>query len=215
MRVRGQDQHGEWLRRASPAYASALLAAREHHQRSKTYSGLFLRQHASPIKEIIDRLRIRSALDYGAGKGQQYAWRSHDAATGVPVGMGLEEFWGIPVTKYDPAWPPYSGEPAGQFGLVICTHTLGSIPTVDLPWVIDRIYGFASRAVYIAEKLGHVGKTVRPDPLLHPHFNRAQWLEALGDPYGREVTLSTRERLPDGQVVIERGLVHADWYAST
>ena len=131
------------------------------------HEGMFLRPHAVPILGILRRLNCRSILDYGCGKGRQYAWRSHSDSTGVPRGLSLEEFWGVPVTKYDPAWPPFEAEPWGLFGLVLCTHTLGSVPLEDLGWVIDRIYGFALEAVYVAEKIGLPGKRVLPVPTQH------------------------------------------------
>ncbi len=37
---------------------------------------------------------------------------------------------------------------------MICTHVLGVIPLPDLNWVVDRIYGFANKAVYIVVGTG-------------------------------------------------------------
>jgi len=190
----------------SPAYFDALEASKAHHAGSKTFSGRFLRPHAPFIKEIIDRLGCTSVLDYGAGKGTQYEWV-------MPVrGVTLEEFWGVPVTKYDPAWPPYAKEPEGPFDLVLCTHVLGSIPLTDLPWVIDRLYALAARALYVAEKIGPLKKKVFSDPKAMPHdWRPEQWRESL---YRRsrwqEVTLATRERIETDEVLMEHWRLTAD-----
>lgn len=194
----------------SKIYDQCLAEARDHHLSSKTYSGKFLRPHAPNIKAIIDRLGVRSILDYGCGKGQQYRWRSEGPGQAIPMGMTIEEFWGVPVTKYDPAFKPYAAEPEGRFDLVICTHVAGSIPRQDLPWFRATIERYATKAVYYAEKLGPVGKQVfsRPD-LLPRDWTREEWAEALRARHrpGLEVWLATRAKAEDGEVITEYGKI--------
>lgn len=154
----------------SELYRRALADATAHHASSKTYSGKFLRPHKPFIAELIAELGIKSALDYGAGKGRQYEWV--DPADGKT----LEQAWGIEVAKYDPAWPPFANLPTGQFDLVICTHTLGSIPVKDMPWVLDRIFKKARKAVYFAEKIGLIRKRVHGDRVGFANgWNRDTW----------------------------------------
>lgn len=193
----------------SGLYLQCLGEARRHHLSSKTYSGKFLRPHAPFIKEIIDRLGCRSILDYGCGKGSQYQWVSHGEDASIPKGETLESFWGVPVTKFDPAWPPFAVEPApGQtFDLVICTHALGSIPKSDLLWAIRELYDRANKAVYIAEKLGPVRKQVFSDPDRMPrgwsHFTWGTLLAAARQPQhaALEIRLATRSKfMGDGEV---------------
>lgn len=187
----------------SAEYRRCLKESKQHHRNSKTYSGRLLRPHAPFIKEIIDRHGCKSVLDYGAGKGRQYEWVSHGGDASIPKGMTIERFWGVLVTKYDPAWKPFSQEPTGQFDLVICTHTLGSIPVADLGWVIDRIFGYARKAVYIAEKIGDVHKQVFSQPDIMPRWTAEQWREfvAARKPSHIECTLATREETDKGVIV--------------
>lgn len=191
-------------------YTRALVEATEHHQSSKTYSGKFLRPHAPFIKEIIDRLGCKSVLDYGCGKGRQYEWRPEHDGQAIPKGLTIEEFWGVPVTKFDPAWAPFAARPAGRFDLVICTHTIGSVPIPDLPWVTLEIQRYALQAVYYAEKLGDVGKRVFSNTDVMPHgWSRAQWAAALA-PRGRpqlEVWLATRENRGAQGIQVTRGRI--------
>lgn len=159
----------------SEAYRLALAQASAHHAESKTYSGRFLRPHKPFLSELIARLGIASALDYGAGKGEQYRWV--DPADGKT----LEEAWGFPVEKFDPAWPAYAAEPAGSFDLVICTHVLGSIPLSDHGWVIAKLFERARKAVFIAEKIGPIRKGVHGDRAgLANEWSAIQWIEAIG-----------------------------------
>lgn len=184
----------------SPAYFAALEKSKEHHASSKTFSGKFLRPHAPFIKALIEQHGIRSILDYGCGKGSQYEWVSHGGDASIPEGMTLESYWGIEVTKYDPAYPPFAAEPQGQFDLVLCTHTLGSIPTADLPAIIDRLYGLARKSCYIAEKLGKVKKQLFT-AATHPiGWTREQWQALLRSRprAGLHLVFATRERTERG-----------------
>jgi len=193
----------------TPAYWHALEEARAHHARSKTYSGRLLRPHAAAIAEILRRRLCLSVLDYGCGKGGQYTWVSHDSKCGVPEGYTLEQFWGVMVRKFDPAWPPFEAFPEAPADLVICSHVLGSVPVVDLPAVIREVCRLANKAVYIAEKIGPVEKAVFSSAAAMPRgWGRAEWEAAIkGAAVGEaEVWLATRERTAEG-VQVTRGRI--------
>lgn len=194
----------------SALYFHALSESQAHHLSNKTYSGSFLRPHKPFIKEIIDRLGIRSILDYGCGKGRQYEWI--DPADGLT----LEQFWGVEVARYDPAYPPYAAEPVGTFDLVLCTHTLGSIPTQDLPWAIRRLYRLANKAIYVSEKIGPAKKQVFAKTDVMPHgWTEKQWRDVIAAQHrsGIEVHVTTLLKSPpdeDGRVekTMNRMMLH-------
>lgn len=162
-------------------YLDAIEDCQRHHASSKTFSGQLVVPHAETVKELIGRHEVRSILDYGCGKGLQYA----DHAT------SLEAHWGVPVTKYDPAWPPYADEPVGTFDMVICTHVLEWIPPSDVGWVIDRIYSLAIKAVFIAEILGEPKKRILRDQAPRPSLN--EWLDLLRRPSSVPIYLSVKK----------------------
>lgn len=167
----------------SPAYFAALEDSKRIHL-GKSFTGKFLRPHAPFIKEIIDRLGCKTVLDYGCGKGEQYTWL-------IPsIGKTLEQWWGVEVTKYDPAYPPFAKEPKGRFDLVICTQVLRTIPLEDRPLVIDRLYGLAGKALYVSERLGTARKSSGE---AGADWSRADWITALARETATEVTLATRE----------------------
>lgn len=197
------------MRRPSAEYARCLAEATHHHASSKTYSGKFLRPHAPFIKALIEKHGCRQALDYGCGKGVQYRWVSHGDDASIPAGMTIEQYWGIPVLKYDPAYPPYAKEPTGPFDLVICTHVLGSIPIADLAWVIQRLTTLGTKAIYIAEKIGPVRKSVFTTPDRMPRWTATEWEAFIGaQPHnGCEITLATREKTEDRGVIVTRKIV--------
>lgn len=198
----------------SSDYHVAVAQASAHHKASKTYSGMFLRPHAPFIKELIARLKVRSILDYGCGKGKQYEWVSHGGDTGIPEGQTLEQFWELPVYKFDPCYERYSRPPSGkgQFDLVICTHVMGSVPTHDLNLFKWQVYRHALKAVYVAEKLGPVGKNVFSEQEKFPRgWSREDWAAALhqGRRPDLEVWLCTRHpsHTEDQDAVIQRGRI--------
>lgn len=200
----------------SMQYLRCLEEARAHHATSKTYSGKFLRPHAPAIKEIIDRLDCQSILDYGCGKGKQYEWISHGDDASIPEGMTILEYWSqdrslerhCNLFLFDPAWPPFATPPSPEmkFDLVLCTHTLGSVPIEDIDWVLGELIRRATKALYIAEKIGPVGKQVFSEPDVMPRWSAQEWgyvITARADP-GIEITLATREKTAEGVIVTRR-----------
>lgn len=189
----------------SKAYYKCLAAATKHHAESKTYSGKLFRPHANFVKLLIDRLSCETVLDYGCGKGSQYLWVSHGGEATVPFGQTIEEYWGMGVKKFDPAWPPFAAEPEGKFDLVLCTHTLGTIPVLDLDEIVSRLVGYANKAVFIAEKIGPAQKRVYDEIGADmPHgWERSQWEQLLQRHArnGVEITLATRENGSNGTIV--------------
>lgn len=168
------------MAKPSPLYLKCLEEARAHHLSSKTYSGKFLRPHAPVIRRIVEELEVGSILDYGCGKGSQYSWISHGGPDqSIPEGETLESYWGINVCKFDPAWPPLSHKPAQHFDLVLCTHVLGSIPIADLGWLLEELFDYARKAVYIAEKIGPVSKQVFSEPDQMPRWTAQQWRDRI------------------------------------
>lgn len=161
--------------RPSAEYQVALELSAEVHRTSKAYTGKLLRPHRFRIRDLIERHRCRTALDYGCGRGAQYRWR-------METGQTLEEFWGIPVAKFDPAYPPFAAAPAGPFDLVICTHVLGLIPEGDLGWVVDRLHGLAGKAIYLAIDLGltpKAKKRLRRSASVPAAWNADRWVDLL------------------------------------
>lgn len=212
-------------RHPSKAYAEALAQATEHHLTSKTYSGKFLRPHAPIIKRLIDQVDAKYVLDYGCGKAKQYDWVSHGDEASIPKGMRIDQFWGVDISLYDPAYPPlaeteperlldiiahHSEGRVGQFDITLVTHVLGSIPIGDLVgWVLPRLENLTKHAVYIAEKIGDVGKQVFDETAAMPRWEAPYW---RGFIQGASVVhprvawyVSTLERTPEGKIMTLRG----------
>jgi hypothetical protein len=123
----------------------------------------------------------------------------------------------LEVRKYDPCYAPYAAEPEGPFDLVICTHTLSLVPLHDLDWVLTRLYGFASKAVFVAEKIGGRKKAEVADPVERAigwHVDR--WLDRIApvaDQYPEIATVfSSRERIDAATITTRHRRVEHQWF---
>jgi hypothetical protein len=168
----------------SEKYRKAISLGSGHHARqSKTWSGRFTWKMRHRIKELIDQFEVKSILDYGCGKGRQYEDIDEK-------GQNLEQYWGIMTTKYDPCVTWFSQEPHGKFDMVICVQVLGSIPRDDLPWVIDRLYRFASKVIFVSERLIIPRKQIYAEMVEDMPYGmtRDEWMGVLKPPrlYGHE-----------------------------
>jgi len=165
----------------SPEYRRALDLSKRHHALNKTFSGRLVRRDADLIKQLIVENGAETLLDYGCGKGAQYEWKA-SAGNAIPSGMGLADFWGVSVAKYDPAVPEFSREPEGSFDIVICTNVLRIIPKTDLGAIIDDIFSRARRAAFFSEST--IAATKKPDlrdASIYPtDWRESEWINAIG-----------------------------------
>jgi hypothetical protein len=182
----------------SPQYFEALKDCYDLHKAPATYPGHYVFAYADSIRALCLKHKCRTLLDYGCGKGKQYRkiWKT--------IGLPLDKYWGVRVVMYDPAYPRFAVEPRGRFDIVVCSQVLGSVPIVDLPVIVDRVYGFALKAVYIGEVIGVMKKRVFRNPELMPiGWSEEQWLAALDRPRnGIEVQVGFRY----GDSVVVRAL---------
>lgn len=163
-------------------YDTALAATQRFHTKNKGFSGRFLLRYLDDVTRLTSDLNARTMLDYGCGRGEQYEC-AYLLKPGEPPLTIQEHLRLESIAKFDPGYPPFADDPVGKFDLVICTQVLGSIPISDLPWVLDKMAGYASKGVYIAEVL-----CAAPRKQLHAHlagkmphgWDRDRWESMIG-----------------------------------
>lgn len=198
-------------------YWKVIEDGKHHHMHARTWSGGLATRHAARIKAMIDRIGAKSILDYGSGKGIQYAGAAHD-------GKRLEDYWGVPVFKFDPAVPPNWRESRigrvkfadmphdikvhtvlpedGEWDMLVCTHVLGCIPVVDLEgWVVPLLHRVIKKGFYFAENMGQATKRVVKDKeskkALKRQWTPDDWVKAVTPPDDREVEFWFRGHDPE------------------
>jgi len=115
-----------------------------------TFNGALLCTHIDSIKGIVEKDNIQTVLDYGCGKGVLYDPQVVlEAPSGRKVG-NMQDYWGVEVTCYDPAYTPNSKLPTEQSDLVICTDVIEHCPTEDIDWIVNEIFSYAKKSVFLA-----------------------------------------------------------------
>jgi hypothetical protein len=141
----------------SPRYRTLVALYRQMHMEGeralgmpseRTFAGSSVLQHVAEIKKLIEETGTQTLLDYGAGKGHQYAWRDVQLPDGSRI-ESLTAYWGVTeVAKYDPGHQPFADLPRGTFDGIICTDVLEHCPAEDIPWIVEEIFSFARQFVY-------------------------------------------------------------------
>jgi hypothetical protein len=141
----------------SPRYTELQGLYREMHAKGETFLGVppedtfpgsSLPAQAGRIKRLVQLTGAKTLLDYGSGKGRQYEPRVVKDKDGGRW-RSIAEYWGVErIVCYDPCYPPYSDLPAGRFDGVLSTDVLEHCTEQDLPWIIEEIFGYATRFVF-------------------------------------------------------------------
>ena len=133
----------------SPYYLESVQQGAEFQKNNKSWAGYDVVKYQTKIKDLVDRYRATTILDYGCGKGLQYKeplpYASEDNW------QTFDEYLGVTVYKYDPCVPEHSTLPpvGTKFDGVICTQVLNSIPDDDMPWVRDLLEGYATKFCFV------------------------------------------------------------------
>ena len=126
-------------------YRSLHAGELTNEEKNRIYNGKSTMVFAKILKEIINKNNIKNLLDYGSGKGERYFKSSEFGNETYPP---LEKYWGINPTLYDPGVP--HPKPLGEkFDIVISIDVLEHIPLDDLGWVVEEIFEFSKKIVFI------------------------------------------------------------------
>ncbi len=166
LRARSLDDPGDREMRAytaeqpSPHYHALIRLYTDMHTHGyqagadrvaaeKVYAGSTLRRYAHPIRRVFADHQVSSALDYGAGKGENY--KTHEpfrvAETGEVI-SDLKSFWGVDhIRPFDPALGDEI--PQDTYDAVLCTDVLEHVFAADVPWVVDGLFARAKKVVFV------------------------------------------------------------------
>ena len=120
-----------------------LSLIREVHSTPDKWDGNSLLDHIHRIQAFIEDNKAETLLDYGCGKAQYHP-----------------EDWSV--TKYDPGVEEYSTKPSGTFDIVICTDVMEHVESEYIDQVLDEIFAYADKLVYICIGL-HPAKEILAD----------------------------------------------------
>lgn len=176
----------------------------------KTFPGESLPPQAGRIKRLIARTGATNVLDYGSGKGQQYDLRNIRFADGAAA-ESIQDYWEVDFVQcFDPSYPPHSAVPTGQFDGVVCTDVLEHCPEEDVPWIVEELFGFATRFVFASVACYPARKRLPNGENAHCTVKPAAWWEEfIAAAAARhagvewEAWVMSREDGPDGPKPVE------------
>ncbi|MDH4275967.1 MAG: class I SAM-dependent methyltransferase [Gammaproteobacteria bacterium] len=141
---------------------------------AKMFPGTALFPQAPRIAQLIAETHTETLLDYGCGKGLQY-----EVAYDAPDGKhwtSVQHYWGIQSIRcYDPAYLPHSQKPAGQFDGVISTDVLEHCPEEDLPWILETLFTYARKFVFVNAACYPAVKNLPNGENAHSTVKPPQW----------------------------------------
>ncbi len=143
-----------------------------------TFPGRSLPKQAPSIKRLVKATAAATILDYGCGKGQQY-WprRMTDPAEGIEY-PDIRSYWGVQnIHCYDPGYQPFMELPTGKFDGVICTDVLEHCPEDDIPWILDELFGYATKFVFANAATFPAEKRLPSGGNAHCTVKPARWWE--------------------------------------
>ena len=204
----------------SPRYLELQQMYRQLHERGEThlglqpeqtFNGVSLLPHLARIKAMITRTGALTVLDYGCGKGQQYAPRPVKADDGSTY-EDVIDFWDVnSVHCYDPCYQPFSALPQGTFDAVVCTDVLEHCSEQDVPWIIGELFGYAERFVYANVACYPARKQLPNGENAHCTIRPLAWWEAIvRETAARrpgvvwQIWVQSRADTPDGPRIVEQ-----------
>lgn len=140
----------------SPRYAALIAQYRRMHRdgdvrhgltAAQTFNGKSLPRQAQRVRALISRTGATTILDYGSGKGTQYA--PADIREMGRRWSSIQEYWRVDsIACYDPGYEPFTRLPSGTYHGVVCTDVLEHCPEEDLEWIVGELFAYASRFVF-------------------------------------------------------------------
>ena len=154
----------------------------------KMFAGISLPPQAAAIRPLIEKRSVKTVLDYGCGKGQQYGPMELKHNETGQTWPDIKSFWGVDsITCYDPAYKPHSEVPTGTYDAVICTDVLEHCPEEDVPWILGELFAYANKLIFANIACYPAKKTLPNGENAHCTIQPPQWwanhIEALANRY--------------------------------
>jgi len=147
---------------------SNLNMYREIHVNPKRFLGYSLKRNLEEIKQIVEKHKPKSLLDYGCGKGYQYLNRRY------------HEYWGGLLPHcYDPGVVGLNAKPEGSFDGVLCTDVLEHVPEECIVEVLIDIFKYANKFVYLCICTRLARKTLPDGRNCHLTVKDEGWWEGI------------------------------------
>ena len=118
------------------------------------FNGISLAVHIERLTKLMLLEGVKSLLDYGCGKALLYDDMKYKE---MPIDENrqvlskpLSKLWQLDYfSLYDPAYEKYNKLPKGKYDAVICTDVIEHIDEKDVDWILDEIFSYARKFVFV------------------------------------------------------------------
>lgn len=175
-----------------PRYWELIEEYRKMHE-EKHFSGIGVFKWRKEIRKLVHETGARTILDYGSGRAASLDPTRTPKALLAKLGIfceSWEEAIGVEsVTPYDPASPEHCVAPTGQFDGVYCIDVLEHIDEHDIPWVLEEIFDYAKKFVFLTIATIPAKKDLPNGENAHVTIRDQDWwnerIAAIGKPHVR------------------------------
>lgn len=158
------------------------------HKNPKRFPGNSTKRYVSEINLMIETHEAKTLLDYGSGKGMQY------------LNSRVHEQWGgILPTCYDPGFAPLSKRPEGTFDGVICTDVMEHIEERDVVKVLEDIFDYANKFVFLGIACFPASKTLPDGRNCHVTIRSPGWWDNIIDQIAADKSYSIKYEVESKQ----------------
>ena len=121
----------------------------------KMFNGISLSFYIPDLMEVVlEKEKAKSILDYGCGKGLLYSPTAFNKIKldkkGRKLRDSLPNLWQLDYYDlYDPGYKEYNKLPKGKYDGVICTDVIEHIDENDCDWILDEIFSYGRKFIYL------------------------------------------------------------------
>ena len=152
----------------------------------KMFNGISLIYYIPDLMDVIlNKEKAKSILDYGCGKGKLYSPTEYNTLKldkkGRRLNDSLPNLWQLDYYDlYDPGYKEYSKLPKGKYDGVICTDVIEHIDENDCDWILDEIFSYGRKFVYLTIACYKALKTFDNGKNVHVNVQTPEyWKEKL------------------------------------
>ena len=152
----------------------------------KMFNGISLIYYIPDLMEVVlNKEKAKSILDYGCGKGKLYSSTEYNTLNLDKKGRRLKDslpnLWQLDYYDlYDPGYKEYSKLPKGKYDGVICTDVIEHIDENDCDWILDEIFSYGRKFIYLTIACYKALKTFDNGKNVHVNVQEPEyWKEKL------------------------------------
>lgn len=193
----------------SPRYIDLVEQYKEMHSSKyfKYFTGIGCYKAHKEIRRLVRETGVKTLLDFGCGGGRQLVAADPEAlfsklevfCSSWTEALGVDR-----ITGYDPGVEAYNTPPNGTFGGVYCCDCLEHCPESDLTWIIDEIFSYAEKFVFLTVALAPAKKNLPNGENAHATLKTQDWWLTLIDSVAKQHSHVRYEVVFEEEVIKEK-----------